>query len=166
MRWSPFCEGMWKAMVPATTPGAPSRTADEMKWNETKWMGCVWRRGGFKFVGGEIGRNSEKIYPDSVSSITTPTWSDRDANYDPGSRRRASNRVGIDYARKRKKFINYARWWVGSVVKVPSCVGGFLYTEVVILSLFLSMRMSTNGSFPWLSFTIVNDMDGLCVEMF
>ena len=40
---------------------------------------------------------------------------------------------------------------------------GFLYTEVVILSLFLSMRMSRNGSFPLLSFSIVNVMGGLCV---
>ena len=40
---------------------------------------------------------------------------------------------------------------------------GFLYTEVVILLLFLSMRMSRNGSFPLFSFSIVNVMDGLCV---
>ena len=40
---------------------------------------------------------------------------------------------------------------------------GFLYTEVVILTFFMSMRISRNGSFPWLSFSIVNVMDGLCV---
>ena len=43
------------------------------------------------------------------------------------------------------------------------CSEGFLHTEVVILSLFLSMRMSRNGSFPLHPFSIVNVMDGLCM---
>ena len=32
-------------------------------WNETKWMRCVWRNGGMKFVVGENGRNPEKHLP-------------------------------------------------------------------------------------------------------
>ena len=36
-----------------------------------------------KSVLGENGRNPEKTYPDSVSSTTKPTWSDRDANSGP-----------------------------------------------------------------------------------
>ena len=33
-----------------------------------------------KFVEGENRRNPRKDYPDSVSSTTKPTWSDRDTN--------------------------------------------------------------------------------------
>ena len=64
-----------------TMPDSPSQ--GRMKCNEMKWMKCVWRNSGMKFVAGKSVRNSEKTYPDSDLSTTKPTWSDGGANSEP-----------------------------------------------------------------------------------
>ena len=55
-----------------------------------------------KFVVGEKGETPRKTYPDPVSSIAKPTWSDRDRNSGPqrSGERRASNRLRHEAAFK------------------------------------------------------------------
>ena len=43
----------------------------------------MWRNGDMKFLIGENGRTLEENLPDSVLTVTKPTWSDSDANSGP-----------------------------------------------------------------------------------
>ena len=71
MRWSPFIEGLWIARSPVDHAWRTITGVDEMKQNEL--IRLMWRNGKMKFLTEEYGRNTEKTYPDSVSSTTKPT---------------------------------------------------------------------------------------------
>ena len=96
---APYIVDLWITRTQADHAWSTITVANEMKWNETKWMRWVWKKWW----------NDTKGYRDSVSSTTNSTWSNRDGNSRPQrcSGGLASNRLRHGDARPTEIYIGY-----------------------------------------------------------